>query len=196
MSAIPTESLPQTIKDAVEVTRNFGVQYLWVDALCIIQVSASNNKDWQSKLPNMGRIYRHFLFTIAASSGEHNEARLFCRAECSRWPVQNYDLTNQTTSSDRRTLKATITDWNIVVVSSALSRRGWVLQERMSASRNLFSTEEGVFWQCNEAKASECETEFRIVPPEAKKGYLTLQEISADIKSSMGGTVPNRTDDM
>lgn len=71
MSAIPTESLPRTIKDAVEVTRNFGVQYLWVDALCIIQVAASENKDWQSELPNMGRIYRHSLFTIAASSGEH-----------------------------------------------------------------------------------------------------------------------------
>ena len=196
MSAIPTESLPRTIKDAVEVTRNLGVQYLWVDALCIIQVAASENKDWQSELPNMGRIYRHSLFTIAASSSEHNEAGLFYRAECSRWPVQDYALTNETWSSDRRTLKATIPDWNIIVESSALSSRGWVLQERMSVSRNLFFTEEGVLWQCNEAKASECETDFRIVPPETKKGYLTLQEISADIKGSIGGTVPNGTDAM
>jgi hypothetical protein len=186
MRAIPTESLPRTIKDAVEVTRNFGVQYLWVDALCIIQVAASENKDWQSELPNMGRIYHHSLFTIGASSGEHNETGLFYRAECSSWPVQDYALINETCSSNRRTLKATIPDWNIVVESSALSKRGWVLQERLSASRTLFFTEEGVFWQCNEAKASECETEFTIVSPGLKKGYPSVQEIAAEIKGSIG----------
>lgn len=189
MSAIPTESLPRTIKDAVEVTRNFGVQYLWVDALCIIQVAASENKDWQSELPNMGRIYRHSLFTIAASSGEHNESGLFYRIECSSWPVQNFTLINETCSSDRRMLKATIPNWNIAVEYSALSKRGWVLQERLSASRTLFFTEEGVFWQCNEAKASECKTELT---GETKKEYPTLQEISADIKSSIGNTVPSK----
>jgi hypothetical protein len=189
MRAIPTESLPRTIKDAVEVTRNFGVRYLWVDALCIIQVAASENKDWQSELPNMGRIYHHSLFTIAASSGEHNEAGLFYRAECSSWPVQDYSLINEPCSSNRRTLKATLPDWNIVLESSALSKRGWVLQERLSASRTLFLTAEGVFWQCNEAKASECETELT---GETEKGYPTLQEISADIKSSIGNTVSSK----
>ena len=66
------------------MTRNFGVKYLWVEALCIVKVAASENEGWQSELPNMGRIYRHSLFTIAATSGEHNEAGLFDRTECSR----------------------------------------------------------------------------------------------------------------
>jgi Heterokaryon incompatibility protein (HET) len=31
------EELPKTLQDAVIVTRHLGIQYLWIDALCIVQ---------------------------------------------------------------------------------------------------------------------------------------------------------------
>lgn len=34
--SIPFESLSKTFRDAVEVTRSLGYQYLWIDSLCII----------------------------------------------------------------------------------------------------------------------------------------------------------------
>jgi hypothetical protein len=34
--------LPKTFRDAVRVTQNLGIQYLWIDSLCIIQ---GNQKD-------------------------------------------------------------------------------------------------------------------------------------------------------
>jgi len=33
---ISIESLPKTVQDAVKVTRELGIRYLWVDALCIV----------------------------------------------------------------------------------------------------------------------------------------------------------------
>lgn len=36
-SSIKWEELPKTFKDAIYVTRALGVQYLWIDSLCIIQ---------------------------------------------------------------------------------------------------------------------------------------------------------------
>jgi hypothetical protein len=36
---IPWERLPKTFADAVTVTRLLGIQYLWIDSLCIIQDS-------------------------------------------------------------------------------------------------------------------------------------------------------------
>ena len=34
---IEYEGLPRTIKDAIAVTKSLGLNYLWIDALCIIQ---------------------------------------------------------------------------------------------------------------------------------------------------------------
>lgn len=36
MRGIPVQSMPQTFKDAVKITRKLGVRYLWIDALCIL----------------------------------------------------------------------------------------------------------------------------------------------------------------
>jgi len=37
MERIPVEALPQTIRDAFQWARKIGIQYLWVDSLCILQ---------------------------------------------------------------------------------------------------------------------------------------------------------------
>lgn len=42
--AIAMGSLSKTFQDAILVTRQFGMRYIWIDSLCIIQDSA---KDWQ-----------------------------------------------------------------------------------------------------------------------------------------------------
>lgn len=36
--------LLQTLQDAMTITRAFGAQYLWIDALCIIQGQKGENK--------------------------------------------------------------------------------------------------------------------------------------------------------
>ncbi|KAF2686278.1 HET-domain-containing protein, partial [Lentithecium fluviatile CBS 122367] len=64
---MPLESMPQTFKDAIQVARRLGVRFLWIDALCIIQPSASgDDTDWRAEGPRMGVIYESAMFTIAA----------------------------------------------------------------------------------------------------------------------------------
>jgi hypothetical protein len=36
--SINWSDLPQTFKDAIKVTRQVGLRYIWIDSLCIIQV--------------------------------------------------------------------------------------------------------------------------------------------------------------
>ncbi|KAF5671413.1 heterokaryon incompatibility protein [Fusarium heterosporum] len=43
----------------------FGVRYLWVDALCIVQ---GDSQDWERESANMGNIFRNSYFTIGAAS--------------------------------------------------------------------------------------------------------------------------------
>jgi len=96
----------------------------------------------------MGKIYQHSLCTIAASGAEHSGVGCYYRREAARWPVENYFLTdvNRGPGNDNPViLEAILPNWNIAVENSALAKRGWVLQERMLASRTLFWTEDGLF---------------------------------------------------
>ncbi|KAK0622502.1 hypothetical protein B0T14DRAFT_428531, partial [Immersiella caudata] len=41
---LPTANLPATIQDSIIFSRRLGYQYLWVDALCIVQ---DDTEDWE-----------------------------------------------------------------------------------------------------------------------------------------------------
>ncbi|KAH9208753.1 heterokaryon incompatibility protein-domain-containing protein, partial [Leptodontidium sp. 2 PMI_412] len=57
--------LPQTIQDAIRVCRALKIDYLWVDALCIIQ-GDEGVKDWYEQSGQMRKIYSNSYLTIAA----------------------------------------------------------------------------------------------------------------------------------
>lgn len=63
----PSTDWPQTVLDAVEVTKRLGEQYLWVDRLCI------NDSDLQEKkflISKMDAIYEGAEFTIVSTAGD------------------------------------------------------------------------------------------------------------------------------
>lgn len=62
-AGIPELSLPPLFIDAVTVCRWFGIEYLWIDALCIIQ---NDERDWRQQAAQMARIYAKSALTIAA----------------------------------------------------------------------------------------------------------------------------------
>jgi hypothetical protein len=55
ISDIPLTCLSKTFRDAVQICRHIGQQYLCIDAFCIIQ---DNKTDWESESAVMGAIYR------------------------------------------------------------------------------------------------------------------------------------------
>ncbi|KAJ4331114.1 hypothetical protein N0V87_009441, partial [Didymella glomerata] len=60
-------TVPKTIRDAIDVTRDVGVKYLWVDQLCTMQ--SGNDADKRGNIERMDSIYGHALFTIVAADG-------------------------------------------------------------------------------------------------------------------------------
>ncbi|KAF2622255.1 hypothetical protein BU25DRAFT_297426, partial [Macroventuria anomochaeta] len=57
-------NLPQTIKDALWVTAELGLQYLWVDAFCIIQ---DEDADKNKELARMSDVYSEAYITLLAA---------------------------------------------------------------------------------------------------------------------------------
>ncbi|KAH7312022.1 heterokaryon incompatibility protein-domain-containing protein [Rhexocercosporidium sp. MPI-PUGE-AT-0058] len=149
---ISFESLPKTVQDAVKVTRELGIRYLWVDALCIIQ---EDKDDWERESAVMGQIYRKSLCTLAAAIGKDCNGGLFAVREAAQLPASRLLFAEGGQSDRGLFLKPSVDHWYSSVELSTLSTRGWVMQERILAARTIFFTEEGIFWQCAERSSSE-----------------------------------------
>jgi len=148
LNRINYDLLPQTFRDAIEVTRSLKVQYLWIDALCIIQDSED---DWAVQCAEMPQIYTQSLLTIAgAPASEPGSGFLKDRFFPGNpplgveWPVETsgkklrFNLVYQCID---HTLQAL---WN-----SKLATRAWILQERLMSQRILYFGNQMMHWECN-----------------------------------------------
>ncbi|KAF2457283.1 heterokaryon incompatibility protein-domain-containing protein, partial [Lineolata rhizophorae] len=126
LESIPFDDLSKTFKDAVRITKELGLCYLWIDSLCIVQ---DDLHDWQEESAKMPEIYQNAYVTIAAtaSPGSHRGC-LFPR-----------DPANRTNSLDK----------------SPLHQRGWVVQETVLSQRIIHFAEDQLFWSCRSGTKSE-----------------------------------------
>ena len=60
----------RTIQDAITVVQRIGERYLWVDSLCLMQDSPSDQK----MLAEMGALYSHAVLTIVVAHGVDADA--------------------------------------------------------------------------------------------------------------------------
>lgn len=148
-------SLPHTILDAITVTKELGIQYLWVDALCIIQDST---EDWQSESSKMGQIYNNALVTIQASGTDH------CNGGCFllRDPVRFAHVKLPFRSSDG-ILSSVFVRYEPLRYDplsglgevNHLQKRGWTLQEGLLSPRILSFGAKQLSWECTSIYADE-----------------------------------------
>ncbi|OAL01413.1 HET-domain-containing protein [Phaeosphaeriaceae sp. SRC1lsM3a] len=54
MTGLNWTEIPPTFKDAITITRNLQIKYLWIDSLCIIQ---DDGEDWTCEAQKMGSYY-------------------------------------------------------------------------------------------------------------------------------------------
>ncbi|KAK4220624.1 heterokaryon incompatibility protein-domain-containing protein [Podospora fimiseda] len=65
--ALLPDTLPLTVRDAMQVVLELGIRYLWVDKYCIDQY---NPTELQSQISVMDFIYDRAVFTIIAACGD------------------------------------------------------------------------------------------------------------------------------
>jgi hypothetical protein len=149
---IRIETLPSVMQDAISITRRFGVQYLWIDALCIVQDSP---EDWEKGAKEMAAIYKNSLLTIAAATDGKDTTqgcfrirnRLQPRPLLAPTPYPGGD--NKYVFADRRMTK------DGVRPPSELDTRAWVLQEQILSPRVLTYSNQEIYWDCKTLNASE-----------------------------------------
>ncbi len=149
-AGISISTLPKTFQDAVLLTRNLGIRYLWIDALCIIQDS---NQEWSHEASLMGDIYANSSFTISATNSPDSEGGLYySRSPLSVWPCR---ITPTWDCYPVDELVVSIPGWVGETAMEPLSSRGWAFQEWLLSKRTIHLSRDQVRWQCHCLAASE-----------------------------------------
>lgn len=65
------DDLPKTFQDAITVCVALDIEYVWIDALCIIQDSA---EDWAVQGSKMAQIYSNCAITIGPDIAANTRA--------------------------------------------------------------------------------------------------------------------------
>ncbi|KAM0518199.1 hypothetical protein ACHAPE_004608 [Trichoderma viride] len=146
---IPWDSIPKTFQDAITVTRNIGLEYVWIDSLCIVQ---DDHQDWLTESKRMGSIYEQAEITIAASHTPGCwEGFFFTR----RPPHPSVEIPNffshETDAASKVQVFATIrrdTATNTFPEFGALNSRAWATQEWLLSRRIVFFTKGAIIWSC------------------------------------------------
>jgi hypothetical protein len=138
-------ALPRTIADALDLTSELGYNYLWVDALCIIQ-----DQDQKAKhlhLSRMDAVYSAATLTIVAGSGRHADVGL-------PGVYGNVRISGQYVETVKgRKLAAMLPSYSDVENSRSLvwNSRGWTLQEKLLSKRVLLFTDSQVYYKCSQS---------------------------------------------
>ncbi|KAI8292942.1 hypothetical protein K4K59_006051 [Colletotrichum sp. SAR11_240] len=69
-------TLPKTFQDAFQIASWLGLDWLWIDCMCIIQNSTS---DWQKEASAMDRVYMNAEVNISADWGRDSQAGCFSK---------------------------------------------------------------------------------------------------------------------
>jgi hypothetical protein len=146
-----SRTFQHAVSIAKEFQRLFGVRYLWIDSLCIIQDSV---EDWQSESAIMGEVYQNAFCTIAATASSDSDGGLFFeRDPLRRKPCL---LTFSSKGLSKRTfLCVDQNDWKDNISRAPLNSRSWVLQERLLSPRVLHFAAHQLYWECAALEASE-----------------------------------------
>jgi hypothetical protein len=163
--ALPLSKMSKTVTDAIMISKILQIQYLWVDALCILQ---DDYEDWNYQSNQMRQVYSESFLTLAASSTADCSEGIFTTQNRASQRV-TVKLRNESIyasvqpSSDKQHIGPFLMDnssqfniWSQQQEALPLCRRAWALQERVMSNRVLYYTTEELWWECNEGVQCEC----------------------------------------
>ncbi|KAI1198058.1 heterokaryon incompatibility protein-domain-containing protein [Nemania serpens] len=142
--ALGASWVPDTIADAIQVTKGIGERYLWVDSLCIMQDSDADKAKF---VPCMDIIYGCACVTIINTSGENALSGLPGVRPDTRFQAEEpFELDGTWVMQSHRK----IGEANEIFGDSKWFTRGWTFQEAILSPRWLVFTPEQVYWECRQ----------------------------------------------
>ncbi|KAF1849039.1 HET-domain-containing protein [Cucurbitaria berberidis CBS 394.84] len=149
LSMIPLQELPKTFRDAIHISRRLGLEYLWIDSLCIIQ---GNTEDWRREASLMSSVYGGSFINIAAASAVSVHEGCFLKT-----PHLVDGLRASITVSGGNLVRdfRSQSVYRMSTTDSHLATRAWAFQEKILPPRTIHFGNRGAFWECRTMTANE-----------------------------------------
>ncbi|KAL6906575.1 heterokaryon incompatibility protein domain-containing protein, partial [Trichoderma evansii] len=148
MQDLDISRLPVIFRYVIALARELGVQYIWIDSICILQ---DDTTDLRRELLNMAQYYQHSLFTLAAElkPESDNETLSIPRPFNRLVRLPHREAGKQrgcfyVFKQKQRTKAQYLTE----VDQSELLSRGWVFQEWFLSARIVHLTPSNTFLEC------------------------------------------------
>ncbi|ETS82460.1 hypothetical protein PFICI_04336 [Pestalotiopsis fici W106-1] len=160
-AGIPWSSLPLTFQDAIKWSRSMGIDYLWIDSVCIIQ---GDEEDWRQESGRMFQVYGNAYVTLVAAFGADSSAGLYS-LQHNQVPAKHianlcYDGSPETTWPlyVRQALHDNYYNWENQELPGILPllQRAWCYQERLISPRTLLFAPGEMAFQCFERVSCGC----------------------------------------
>lgn len=184
---ISLSDLPNTFKDAITVTQQLQLPYLWIDSLCIIQ---DDTTDWEQEAARMADVYSKAFLVVTGSSSPNPETPFLGPRE-EEWQTKTFNLSvapgvNTTLRARKRAVLAAsldqglleppfTTSWGTLKRVGPLYNRGWCFQESYLATRNLHFSPGSLVFECRTHRRGEDQ-----LPPYPSTAPGTLGGLAAD----------------
>lgn len=158
---IPMNELPTLFKDAMYMTCQLGIKYIWIDCLCILQGTKTDRTkaDWEFEATRMGDYYRYAQCNLSASGYEDSSLGLFGQRmalSLVNYPIQtDFFLPEEEDRFEGIYIKADFRHFEEEILEGPLGSRGWIAQERALSPGILHFTPRQMWWECTEHVVNE-----------------------------------------
>ena len=171
--------LPRTFREALEIIKWFGIQYIWIDSLCILQDS---DEDWQREASLMKDVYKNAMGTIAATGALDSSVGCFFARDPEI--VRGFCIPGRLIKKNIHDLFCFDSEiWEEGVDRAPLNQRAWVVQERLLSRRVVHFSQQQLFWECHELNACEMfPGGLEKVVPDITIGFKNLHSMSTSEK--------------
>jgi hypothetical protein len=161
--------IPRTISDAIFLIHELGLQYLWVDRLCIIQ---DDPRIFNEQLSQMASIYANAYFTIVAVDGDdanHGLRGVGGLSSPRACLPRSFRFSDKVTLSIKNGVESFQRTWHT---------RAWTFQERALSKRNLVFVDGTVYWECRAHIRYELNSTTYISPDSVAGLFTNLSTVS------------------
>lgn len=169
-------NLPQTFQDAIWLSNQLGIPYLWIDSLCIIQ---DDPADWGRESARMCDVYGGSHLTIAACRASNSQDGFLGKRLTPSYIPVPFHRNGVSGEVLAFSIPLKYVGDSIKVADledEPLTSRGWALQERCLSPRTLNFCLSKVCFECDDGFVVEDKSSlapFLLYPPDFWSRYST-----------------------